>query len=201
MLRSLHCALVEGRGGDGKTAHPHLPHWVGRARARACVCARVCPGARRALPLPHSAPITPSSLPAQQNLLRFPRSHLLRLDWELERTTGRGCGDRWQRPSHCLLGPGFRGFNTGNRFLPWDFAHGGWVGGAQDLSLGCDFTFFMIDRSGCQVFQGSKECIFFQRRREDPKSPWVERGTWGRGDLPSRTWDPLIWLHHQSYRF
>lgn len=174
MLQSLYCALVEGRGGDGKTEHPHLPHWVGRAR--------VCPGARRALPLPHSAPITPSSLPAQQNLLRFPRSHLLRLDGELERTTGRGGGDLWQRPSHCLLGPGLRGFNTGNRFLPWDFAHGGWVGGALNLSLGCDFSFLFYDRSiGLPSLPGKQRMHFLSK---------AERGAQvavgGEGDLGQR---------------
>lgn len=100
LAASPQCASRRQRGGG--RSHDSPPSSVGWVE----VCLSVCPAARRALPLPHSDPITPSSLPAQQNLLTFPRSHLLWLDYEPERATGRGGGDRWQRPSLCLLGPG-----------------------------------------------------------------------------------------------
>ena len=47
------------------------------------------------------------------------------------------------------LGPELRGFSTGKPSPPWELAHGVCWGdrGAQDLSLGCDFSFLLYDRS------------------------------------------------------
>ena len=40
--QALHCAPEESRGGDHTTAHPHLPHWMGRECVSVCVCVCVC---------------------------------------------------------------------------------------------------------------------------------------------------------------
>ena len=166
---------------------------------RVCVCSSGCQKSPSLISLRPHRPLHSSSFAESANVSEKP------LDAEREKELqAEEVGTDGSDPASPSWALSSEDSILGISSLPGSFptvsVGGGWWRARPVLRLRFFFPFFMIDRSGYRDFQASKECISFQRWSEEPRSPWVGRETWRRGCL-SPTWDPLIWIGHQSYRF
>lgn len=148
MPQALHCAPEESRGGDRTTAHPHLPHWMGRECVNVCVCVCVCSSSCQKSPSlislrPHH-PFHSSCFAESANVSEKP------LDAEREKEPrAEEVGTDGSDPASPSWALSSGDSILGIRSLPGSFptVSVGGDGGAQDLFRGCDFSFLFYDRS------------------------------------------------------